>query len=99
MIENARELFRQLSSELTEDNIRELVDFLYSNIYIYDNSFKSPGDSIPAQKAFEHLCEHVRKSSEREDMLIQKIKEFINKNYASDITLDSVANKVYLQAL
>lgn len=99
MIENARELFRQLSSELTEDNIRELVDFLYSNIYIYDNSFKSPGDSIPAQKAFEHLCEHVRKSSEREDMLIQKIKEFINKNYASDITLESVANKVYLHSV
>lgn len=99
MIENARELFRQLKGELAEDKIKELVEFLYSNTYVYDKSAKSPDPSVSPQKAFEYLCDHVQKSGESEDMLIQKIKEFINKNYASDITLESVANKVYLHSV
>lgn len=99
MIENARELFFQLSSELTEEKTAELVDFLYRNTYVYDNSPTTLEIDSSPEKAFEYLCEHVQKSGENEDALIQKIKEFINKNYSSDITLESVANKVYLHSV
>lgn len=99
MIENAAELFSQLSNELSDDKIRELVEFLYSNVYTYDKSAAMPSADVPPTKAFEYLCEHVRKSGECEDVLIQKIKGIINKNYFNDITLESVANKVYLHSV
>lgn len=99
MLDNARELFAQLSDELSDDRMRELVDFLYENTFVYNKENRVSSGEMSAGDEFDYLCDNVRRSGEHEDDLIQKIKEFINKNYYNDITLESVANKVYLHSV
>ena len=75
MIENARELFLHLSGELPEDKIRELLEFLYTNTCLDENTQGVLPDNLTMEDTFEYLCEHVQKAGENEDSLIQKIKE------------------------
>ena len=99
MIDNARELFSQLRGDMSEDKIRELIVFLYENISLDNTPEDFTVDNMSVTSAFDHLCDNVKRSGENEDELIRKIKEFINKNYHNDITLETVANKVYLHSV
>lgn len=100
MVDNADKLFSQLRSGLDETNLRELVRFLYENSCF---ELESDFDTVCAEgdvvSAFNALCSAVRNFNENDDVLIKKIKDYINKNFSKDITLESVANKVYLHSV
>lgn len=100
MVDNADKLFSQLRSGLNETNLRELVKFLYENscfeLKTDFNAACAQGDVV---SAFNSLCTSVNSFNENDDVLIKKIKDYINKNYSKDITLESVANKVYLHSV
>ncbi len=100
MVDNADKLFSQLRSGLDETNLRELVRFLYENsCFELERDFDTVCAEGDVVSAFNALCSAVRNFNENDDVLIKKIKDYINKNFSKDITLESVANKVYLHSV
>ncbi|MBP3361262.1 MAG: response regulator [Clostridia bacterium] len=104
MYKQGRELFLELSdsAENTEAEAEKLIRLICEKAYKageqidcerycrhLHNGFQTP------EEVFDSFCEYFC-ITKNEDELITKIKEYVQANYAMDISLESVAAKVYL---
>ena len=104
MYEEARGLFLELleSSDDIETEESELIKLICDNaskvgvVLDYDMYMRELRDKKNSKAdVFDNLCKYF-KVVKSEDALITKIKEYVHMNYAMDISLESVSDKVYL---
>ena len=93
MIDKAAAMFGQIKSELSNNQLIELVEFLNDKYGLNDKNIINAED---AYNKFEILCEDFCKRADEEKKLVKSIKTFIKKNYSKNINLETIAGEVYL---
>lgn len=104
MYEQAKELFLELleSAENAEEEAEEMLRLICENAskvgaqMDYARYCQRLRDGIETRaEVFDSFCKYFN-IARKEDKLITKIKEYVQNNYAMDISLESAAAKVYL---
>lgn len=115
MEDEAKKLFEVILSELDIDSYSQANNIIkgvckkitaHRNIddHVYTEKLKNLSKnniswSIAVQEIFEEIVEDIKHTEENNNDLITKIKEYVQKNYAGDITLDDVAGQVFLNSV
>lgn len=104
MYKQAKELFIELlessdNSEAAEKQLLRLICENASKVGVKmdaEQYFRRLREGVETQSdVFESICRYF-KTARSEDKMITKIKEYVQANYAADISLETVAEKVYL---
>ena len=105
MYDEAKELFSELILKYSDKKMVEIMkkthffdDLNKDNIQIWSNEAREFDAGQQLEVLFERKIEQMRNNLENEKDIISKIKNYVKVNYSKDISMESVANSVYLQS-
>ena len=105
MYDEGKELFFDLikNSDKPSEAAASLIRLMFENVLNDENAFDCgmyclklyDGRCTPSY-VFDMFCKAIMERRMNEDVLIKKIKTYVRDNYSKDITLETIAVKIYL---